>query len=136
MPVVPARIEGEIEEDFLAAGGPGGQNVNKTASAVRLRFNIGRSSAFSEAEKARLREALAARLTAEGDIVIFAQEHRSQIRNREAARARLFALLANALRRQRPRIATRHTRASKERRLDAKSRRSAVKRGRSTRAEE
>ena len=136
MPVVPARIEEDIEEDFLAAGGPGGQNVNKTASAVRLRFNIARSSAFSEAEKARLTEVLGARLTTEGDIVIFAQEHRSQIRNREAARARLFALLANALRRQRPRIATRPTRASRERRLDTKSRRSAVKRGRSTRGEE
>jgi ribosome-associated protein len=130
MPVGAACIETELEEEFLAVGGPGGQNVNKTATGVRLRFCIPRSKCLTDAEKERALSALAPRLSADGSLIILAQEHRSQVRNREEARTRLYALLRRAVARQRPRIPTKPTKASRERRLEDKSRRSQVKRTR------
>jgi ribosome-associated protein len=122
-----AAIERELEERFVTSSGPGGQNVNKVASAVQLRFNIPASAAFTEPQRARLLESLKARLTDAGDLLIIADEHRSQLRNREAARERLFATLGKALEVRRKRIPTRPTLASKRRRLDDKARRSGVK---------
>ncbi|MEZ5937012.1 MAG: alternative ribosome rescue aminoacyl-tRNA hydrolase ArfB [Hyphomonadaceae bacterium] len=127
MPVSLDAIEPELEEKFVTAGGPGGQNVNKVATAVQLRFNVGASAALTDEEKARIRRALASRLTEEGDLVLFIQTHRSQIRNREEARARLVEMLEKALVRPKRRIATRPTRASKERRLEGKAKRSRTK---------
>jgi ribosome-associated protein len=130
MPVFLHNFEHELEEKFVTAGGPGGQNVNKVASAVQLRFNIGASLAFTDDEKARIRRSLASRINDEGEIVLFVQTHRSQARNREEARARLVELLEKSLVRKKKRVATRPTRASRERRLQSKSRRSDIKRAR------
>jgi ribosome-associated protein len=136
MPVFLHNIEHELEEKFVTAGGPGGQNVNKVATAVQLRFNPGASFAFTDEEKSRIRRALASRTNAEGEIVLFVQTHRSQARNREEARARLVEMLEKALRRPKKRVATRPTRASRERRLQSKSRRSDIKRSRGKVAED
>lgn len=130
MKVDPAALEPDITEAFLTAGGPGGQNVNKVATAVQLRFNLEASAAFSDAQKARIRRALKSRLTAEGELVLFVQTHRSQPRNREEARERLVALLEKSLVVQKTRIPTRPSRASKERRLEGKAKRAQVKSGR------
>ena len=122
-----ACLELELQETFVTAGGPGGQNVNKVASAVQLRFNLARSACLSDAQKARIARALASRLTAEGDLVLFVQTHRSQTRNREEARRRLIALLDKASQPARPRVPTLPSRAQKEKRLEAKTRRSQIK---------
>jgi len=124
------RIEGELEEKFVTAGGPGGQNVNKVASAVQLRFNVKTSAAFDDEEKWRIRRALASRLTAEGEIVLFVQTHRSQPRNREEARERLLDLLVKALVKPKRRVPTKPSKAAKEKRLEGKARKSNVKRTR------
>lgn len=120
------------ELSFAAArsGGPGGQNVNKVASKVLLSFDIAHSPCLSEAQRSRLLERLAARITKDGLLRVQASSHREQARNLEEARDRLGSLLAAALERPRARRATRPTRASKERRLGAKRRRSETKRGR------
>ncbi len=119
--------ETEIVESFVRASGPGGQNVNKVASAVELRFDARRSPSLPDDVATRLIRLAGARATQDGVIVIFAQKFASQPRNREDARARLAALILKAEEREKPRRPTRPTRASKIRRLDEKSRRGEIK---------
>ncbi len=133
---VTARIsipDDELDERFVRASGPGGQNVNKVSTAVELRFNVRGSRALSEDVRKRLVGLAGRRISDEGVLVIRAERFRTQERNREDARARLIELIAQAAVPPKPRIKTRPTLASKKRRLDAKSRRSQVKRGRSNR---
>ena len=119
--------EREIVETFVRASGPGGQNVNKVASAVELRFDARRSPSLPDDVAARLIRLAGSRATQDGVIVIFAQSFASQPRNREDARERLAALIAMAQARETPRRPTRPTLASKARRLEAKSRRGTIK---------
>jgi ribosome-associated protein len=121
--------DSELDERFVRASGPGGQNVNKVATAVQLRFNVAASSLPSEI-KTRLRALAGSRLTADDVLVIDAREHRTQGKNREAARARLAGLIEQAARRPRKRRPTTPGRAAKEKRLVSKKRRGEVKAGR------
>lgn len=122
--------DAEIEERFVRSSGPGGQNVNKVASAVELRFDAARSPALSDEIRDRLRTLAGTRMTAEGVLVIDARRFRTQTQNRQDARDRLVALLRQAMVRPKRRRKTRPTAASKERRIDSKRRRSEAKRGR------
>lgn len=122
--------EREIRESFVRSSGPGGQNVNKVSTTVQLRFHIARSTCLSEEVKERLTRLAGKRVTGEGVLIIEAGRFRTQERNRQDARQRLADLVARASKRPRPRRRTRPTAASKERRLEAKHRRSAAKRGR------
>jgi ribosome-associated protein len=126
--------EGEIVESFVRSSGPGGQNVNKVASAVELRFDAARSPALPQDVREKLIKLAGQRATKDGVIVIFAERYSSQPRNREDARERLAALIVKAQHREKPRRKTRPTLASKKRRLDGKSRRGEIKslRGKAT----
>ena len=122
--------EEELDERFVQSGGPGGQNVNKVATAVQLRFDAAGSPSLAPEVRRRLLRIAGTRVTAEGELVITARRFRTQEANRRDARARLAALVARAFDEPRPRHATRPTRAARERRLQDKVRRGAVKRQR------
>jgi len=125
--VIPAS---ELHERFSRSSGPGGQSVNTADSRVELSFDVQRSAALPDWARARITERLAGRL-AGGVLTVVASEQRSQLANRQGARARLAALLRDAVAPpKRPRVPTRPGRAANERRLETKRRRSAVKRGR------
>jgi ribosome-associated protein len=128
--------ESEISERFVRSSGPGGQNVNKVASAVQLRFDARYSPSLPEGVRQRLARLAGRRLTHEGVLVITAQRHRTQEANRRDALDRLVELIRRAAEPPVPRRPTKPTAASRRRRLEAKSRRSALKRGRSSRGEE
>lgn len=119
--------ENELAFSFIRASGPGGQNVNKVSSAVQMRFDARRSPSLPDEVSARLQKLAGSRLTLEGVIVITAGRHRTQERNRADAVARLVALIAKAAVPPAKRRPTRPTKASKERRLEVKSRRAGVK---------
>ena len=119
--------ERELEEHFIRAPGPGGQNVNKLASAVELRFDVRRSPSLPEDVRARLERLGGSRLTRDGVLVIDAHRHRTQARNRQDARARLIELIRRAAVAPRPRRATKPTAGARERRLESKKRRAAIK---------
>jgi ribosome-associated protein len=121
---------GELEVVASRSGGPGGQNVNKVASRVTLRWSVRTTIALDAEQKRRVTERLASRLTVEGELVIHADEHRSQPQNRASARARLAALLREALYVAPLRIPTRPSRAAKRRRLATKKLRAKVKQAR------
>lgn len=122
--------ESEIEEDFIRSPGPGGQHVNKTESAVQLRFNARRSKALSNPVYLRLVPLAGSRLTKDGIIVITANQYRERERNREDALARLIDLIRAAAVPPKRRRATKPTKGSKERRLDGKQRRGSTKKDR------
>lgn len=124
--VIPAE---EFEERFVRASGPGGQNVNKVSTAVELRYDVAASS-LPDDVKARLVTLAGNRLTSEGVLLIDSREHRTQAQNREAARARLAALVLAATKRPTVRRPTRPGRGARERRLDSKHRRGDIKAGR------
>jgi ribosome-associated protein len=126
--IVPAS---DLVIERTRAGGPGGQHVNTTDSRVRLRFDLQGTTVLTEAVKNRIRSAHPSKLTSEGELLVVATAHRSQHRNIEDARSRLVQIIRAALTAPKKRRPTRPTRASKERRLDAKKQRAKVKRGRS-----
>jgi ribosome-associated protein len=122
--------EDEIEVSYILGSGPGGQNVNKVATAAQLRFDARRSPSLRDEVKARLQALAGSRLTNEGVIVITARRFRTQARNREDAIGRLAELIAQAMERPAYRRPTRPSRGARERRMEEKGRRAEIKRGR------
>lgn len=134
MPIFAGKVvipDTDLSVSFIRSGGPGGQNVNKVASAVQLRFDLRGSSALSDIVKHRLRVLAGRRVTDDGSLLIVAREHRSQEQNRREAEQRLATLVREALIEPKIRRKTRPTRASGLRRLEGKTKRSDVKRQRS-----
>jgi ribosome-associated protein len=128
--------DNEIAFEFSRSSGPGGQNVNKVSTAVRLRFDVGGSKSVPDDVKARLVRIAGSRITKDGVLIIEARRFRTQDKNRQDAIERLRDLLARARRKPKRRRRTRPTAESKERRLEHKRRRAALKRGRSARSED
>jgi ribosome-associated protein len=122
-----ALDERDLEERFIRAAGPGGQNVNKVSTAVELRFRLGGFTELPDDVRARLEKLAGRRLTLDGEIVIRADTHRTQERNRADALARLVALVEQASHRPKPRFKTKVPRAVKQKRVDNKTRRGDVK---------
>ena len=122
--------ESELSESFVRASGPGGQNVNKVSSAVQLRFDVRRSPSLPNDVAIRLMRLAGRRVTKDGVLVLIAQNHRTQERNRAEAQQRLVALIQEAAVRPTPRRATKPPRASKQKRLEGKKHRSVIKRHR------
>jgi ribosome-associated protein len=127
--------ESELDETFVRASGPGGQNVNKVATAVQLRFDVQHSPSLSNPVRERLRRLAASRITAEGILVIEARRFRTQDQNRRDARERLVALIRRAVAAPKPRRPTRPSQAAQQRRVERKRRRGAQKRLRGSRPE-
>lgn len=123
--------ENELEFSFIRSTGPGGQNVNKVATAVQLRFSVLQSNSLSGDVKSRLIKLAGNKMTDEGVLVIEAKRYRTQESNREDALARFYALVQKALQEPKPRKKTKPTQASQEERLKAKKRRGEIKRSRS-----
>ncbi len=122
--------EKEVQFFFVRASGPGGQNVNKVATAVQLRFDVGNSPSLPDDVRTRLIQIAGRRITQDGILIIEARQYRTQERNREDAVARLVALIQRALERPKPRKKTKPSRAAKERRIESKKQRSKVKQAR------
>lgn len=139
----PLRVSGswvippeELEASFARSGGPGGQNVNKVASKVVLRFDLANSASCGEGRREKLQERLATRLTKDGVLVLHGSKYREQARNLEDTRERMAALLREALQDQKKRRATKPTRSSQRRRLDAKRRKGSRKQERRKKGED